>query len=197
MEYLSLGNLLERTRFAHLDVGALHGCRQALVLGDGDGRFTARLLARNPEVRVTAVDASARMLGLLRHRCAGFADRVEARQCDAREFASVERFDLVATHFFLDCLTQAEVDELVKRVALRLDGGGRWVVSEFRVPEGWLRWPAASFLRGLYLVFRMLTGLRVTRLPDHGVALRRAGLERVAEKRLLCGILTTELWFAR
>jgi trans-aconitate methyltransferase len=197
MEYLSLGNLLERTRFALLDAGALDVSRQALVLGDGDGRFTARLLARNPEVRVTAIDASARMLRLLRQRCVGFADRVEAGQCDAREFAPVERFDLVATHFFLDCLTQAEVDELVKRVALRLEGGGCWVVSEFRVPEGWLRWPAAALVRGLYLVFRMLTGLRVTRLPDHGAALRRAGLERVAETRLLCGILATELWVVR
>jgi SAM-dependent methyltransferase len=194
MEYGSLGNLLERTRFAHLDAGRLDGARRALVLGDGDGRFTARLLRRNRAVRVTAVDASAEMLGLLRKRCAGDAGRLEARLGDAREFGPAERADLVATHFFLDCLEQGEVESLVARVVGAMERDGRWVVSEFRVPEGWLRWPAAMLVRGLYLAFRVLTGLRVTRLPDHAGALRKAGMALTAERRLLAGVLTTQVW---
>jgi cyclopropane fatty-acyl-phospholipid synthase-like methyltransferase len=137
------------------------------------------------------------MLDLLRQGCAGSVDRLQVRLGDARDFAPAERVDLVVTHFFLDCLTQSEVDELVKRVAARLEGGGRWVVSEFRVPQGWLRWPASALVQALYLAFRMLTGLRVTRLPDYGAALRQAGMERVTGKHLLGGVLVTELWVAR
>jgi SAM-dependent methyltransferase len=196
LEYLSLGNLLERTRFALLDAGALDGCTHALILGDGDGRFTARLLRRNSMVRVTAVDASARMLQLLRQRCATAADRVDTQQRDARKFVPADGVDLIATHFFLDCLSQPEVDELVKRLSLQLEVGGHWVVSEFRVPEGWLKWPAAALVRLLYLAFRMLTGLRVTHLPDHSSALRRAGLACIEAKHLLGGVLVTELWVA-
>ena len=56
LEYLSLGRALERCRFHFLP--RLRDCRRALVLGDGDGRFTAKLLDANPSVQVDAVDIS-------------------------------------------------------------------------------------------------------------------------------------------
>jgi len=194
MEYLSLGTLLERVRWHHLNCGRLGKCRRALVLGDGDGRFTARLLAANDEVKVTAVDLSGCMLELLGRRCALFADRVVVRQGDAREYVPEGAADLVVTHFFLDCLTQAEVLKLVGRVKPMLGKDALWLVSEFRIPEGWLRWPARLLVRGLYLAFRVLTGLRVTQLPDHGTVLRGCGFGVVAEKRFLGGLLVSELW---
>jgi SAM-dependent methyltransferase len=194
MEYLSLGNLLERTRFRPLEAGSLDDSRSALVLGDGDGRFTARLLRRNPGVRVTAVDASAGMLRLLRRRCAPFADRLSVRRCDARAFLPESRLDLVVTHFFLDCLGDREVHELVERVAPSLEPGARWVVSEFAVPEGWLKWPAGAFVRGLYLAFRLLTGLTVSRLPDYASALEASGFRRSETGKLLGGVLVSEVW---
>ena len=45
-----------------------------------------------------------------------------------------------------------------------------------RVPEGWLKWPAWWLVRGLYFAFQVLTGLRVTRLPDHRSAMEAVGL---------------------
>ena len=66
-EYLSLGPLLVRTRNHFLP--QLTPCRRALVLGDGDGRFLARLLQQNPDLHALAVDTSATMLHLLRERC--------------------------------------------------------------------------------------------------------------------------------
>jgi hypothetical protein len=44
LEYLTLGRSLERAREVFLPL--LKDRRQALILGDGDGRFTARLLAQ-------------------------------------------------------------------------------------------------------------------------------------------------------
>jgi len=194
MEYLSMGTLLERVRWHQLDGGRLSACRRALVLGDGDGRFTARLLAANEGVQVTAVDLSGRMLELLGRRCVGFADRLQVRRADAREYVPEGVPDLVVTHFFLDCLTQAEVRELVGRMEPRLAPGALWVVSEFRIPGGWLRVPAWVLVRGLYLAFRVLTGLRVTRLPEYGEVLRESGFQVVAEERFCGGLLVSELW---
>ncbi len=194
MEYLSLGNLLERTRFRPLEAGSLDDSRSALVLGDGDGRFTARLLRSNPGLRVTAVDASAGMLRLLHRRCAPFRHRLSVQQCDARAFLPESRFDLVVTHFFLDCLSDREVHELVERIAPALEPGAQWVVSEFAVPDGWFKWLAWAFVRGLYLAFRLLTGLRVTRLPRYAVALEEFGFRRLSAKKLLGGVLVSEVW---
>ena len=52
MEYLTFGPWLQRCRSAFL--GGIANSRRALVLGDGDGRFTARLLADCPAIRIDA-----------------------------------------------------------------------------------------------------------------------------------------------
>ena len=167
---------------------------QALVLGDGDGRFTARLLARNAKVQVTAVDASGAMLRLLSRRCAGYQHRLNVVQCDVRGYCPEPGSDLVVTHFLLDCFTDDEVNSIVPRVAATAAQNAFWLVSEFHVPGGWLAWPAWLFVRGLYLAFRTLTGLRVTRLPDYAVTLRRCGFEILAEAESLGGMLTSQIW---
>ena len=57
------------------------GAEQALVLGDGDGRFTARMMTRCGQMEVTAVDGSGKMLLLLRGRCTGMEARLHDGAC--------------------------------------------------------------------------------------------------------------------
>ena len=196
LEYLTLGTALEDCR-AHF-LPQLADRRRALVLGDGDGRFLAQLLGHNPHLEADAVDTSAAMLELLRERCEAAAldadTRLRTYHSNALTFPLEGRYDLVVTHFFLDCLTQAELDMLVTRVASTLAPGALWLVSDFRIPNGLIRLPAQMFIRSLYLAFRVLTGLRTTHLPDHVTALTRSGLVRVAHRHSLAGLLTTELW---
>jgi len=102
---------------------------------------------------------------------------------------------LVVTHFFLDCFTQDEVDGLVTSLAAQLKAGALWVVSDFGVPRvRWLRPFAAVYVRSLYLAFRILTGLRVTQLPDPQRALVHAGFKQLARHDFLLGLIYTELW---
>jgi ubiquinone/menaquinone biosynthesis C-methylase UbiE len=192
LEYLALGPLLEQTRNHHLP--RIEHCRQALVLGDGDGRFTARMLASCPAMQADAVDLSAAMLHLLQGRCMRNAQRLTAHHADARSFDPPQVPGLVVTHFFLDCLMQSEVDALVARLTRQLAPGALWLVSDFRIPEGALGWIARGYVRLLYFAFRVLTGLRTTRLPDHASALRRCGFKLLAMHRTMFGMLTTELW---
>jgi ubiquinone/menaquinone biosynthesis C-methylase UbiE len=192
LEYLMLGPLLERTRNYHL--GRVTGCRQALILGDGDGRFTARLLEQNAAMRAEAVDVSGTMLELLAKRARASEGRLRTVQMDAREYVPRERPDLVCTHFFLDCFTQVDVDAMIARLAPAVAPGCLWVVSDFRIPGGLMRFPARLYVRGLYFAFRVLTGLRTDRLPDFATPLLRAEFQLVAEHHLLFGLLTTELW---
>jgi hypothetical protein len=60
-----------------------------------------------------------------------------------------------------------------------------------------MRAPAWILIRSLYLAFRILTGLRVTSLPDLETTLRRAGLTPIAQQSSLGGILTSQLWQRR
>jgi SAM-dependent methyltransferase len=198
MEWLSFGPYLGRCRCAFLH--EMSEARRALVLGDGDGRFTAALLRGNRNVDVDAVDVSEAMLRSLRRRVGVGAARVRTEVRDARGWSPRPdaAYDLVVTHFFLDCLTTEEVGELAERVRPALTAGARWVVSEFAVPGGVFgRWVARPLVAFLYWAFGVLTGLKVRRLPNWRAALEEAGLVPAAERRWLRGLLVSEMWMAR
>jgi SAM-dependent methyltransferase len=200
MEFFSFGPFLDLTRRTFL--GDIVHSRQALVLGDGDGRFTGRLLQVSPAVRVNAVDSSAAMLEALLDRAGTHADRVRVHLADIRDWEppapiAAPPYDLIVTHFFLDCLTTPEVKSLATRLRSAASPGALWIVSEFAVPPGWFgRLFARPLVSSLYFSFGLLTGLRVRSLPDHAAALRQAGFTMLDRRSRLGGLLVAEQWSA-
>jgi len=208
MEALTFGRALARCRnhflpqLANLNSDCNSTIRNALLFGDGDGRFTAALLAASPHLHADAVDLSPAMLRLLTRRAHAAhptaAARLRTHHADALAFAknrtSHPAYDLIVTHFFLDCLTQPELDALSRNLAHHAQPQTLWLLSDFRIPTGPMRLPARALVRSLYLAFRLLTGLRITRLPDHAAALTAAGFTRIAQHHSLAGMLTAELW---
>ena len=197
MEWLSFGPFLHRTRCAFLP--ELSGARNALLLGDGDGRFTAALLHANPAVQITAVDASAAMLQALLRRARDCAGRIQTLHADARSFrpASEASYDLIATHFFLDCLTTEEIRALAARIRPHLTPGALWLLSDFTIPpNSYGRILARPLISLLYRAFGLLTGLRIRLLPDHASALSGSGFLLRARRGFLGGLLLAEQWQA-
>lgn len=196
MEYLTFGPFLWRCRVHFL--GRLGDCRNALILGDGDGRFTARLLDTYRDVRIHAIDASPRMIEALQRASRVHRERLFAEVADLRAWrpsATGARCDLVATHFFLDCLTTGEVADLIRRIRPVIAPGAHWVVSEFAIPPtAFGRMLAAPLVHALYAAFRLLTGLRVGTLPDYRQALMDSGWSLQEERRLVFGLLVSQLW---
>lgn len=195
LEWGSFGPYLGRSRRAWL--GPISDSRRALVIGDGDGRFTARLLRANPTIEIDAVDASPRMLEALVRRAREHGHRVHPRVADARELRldGPPHHDLVVTHFFLDCLTTDEILSLAAAIQPSLLPGARWVVSEFAVPPGRFgRLVAAPLVAALYRAFGVLTGLGVRQLPDFHWALRESGFGLIESRTWLRGLLVSELW---
>lgn len=191
-EYLVFGRALEQRRLAFLS--EIADCRSVLILGDGDGRFTKEFAAIYPTAEVDSVDLSARMIDLARQRLQAIPNQVHLHMGDALTFPLTKRYDLVVTHFFLDCLTDAEVERLVARVRQQCETGALWLVSEFAVPDqGFRKYVAAVFVRFLYFCFALTTGLRVIRLPNYSAVLERHGFRIVARRGALGGLLVSEL----
>jgi SAM-dependent methyltransferase len=194
LEYLAFGHELERRRFRFLpDVASAH---RALILGDGDGRFLARFAAAS-NASIDYVDLSARMLELARRevgregdkRGAGTA-RIAYRHADALTVPlAPAEYDLIVTHFFLDCLNERDLEHLVERAAHAAQPGALWLISEFRQP----RW-ATPLLSLLYLFFRATTGLATSRLTDHRPLLVKQGFRLKREETSRLGLLASELW---
>ena len=193
VEYAAFGLALERCRFAHL--GALAGATRVLVLGEGDGRFVARLLRENRGARVEVVESSKEMLRVARGRV-GEDERVRWLQADAVRGPLPEGpFDAVVTHFFLDCFGEAEAARVVREAARRLEPGGVWVISEFcDGGRGWRGVHARAWLWAMYRFFAATTGLRARRLPGWEGMLREAGLRREARVEERWGLVVGEVW---
>ncbi len=195
LEYLSFGPLLQRSRTEFLP--QLTSCQSALVLGDGDGRFTAALLRCNRVVRVHAVDASPAMLRALTQQALPDQSRLSVEQADIRHWSPHpgKNFDVIATHFFLDCLTTAEIRDLAARISPWTSAGAAWVFSDFSVPPTiYGRIIAAPLVALLYRAFRLLTHLRPQALPDHAAVLRAAGWTLANQHSRLGGLLVSQLW---
>jgi len=196
LEWFTFGPFLSRCRSEFLS--AINSQESALVIGDGDGRFTARLLKQNSHIAVDALDASDTMLKELTRRTAPHAGRIRTLHLDAREYNPPSRhYDLIVTHFFLDCLTTQEVARLASRLRGSVTEGALWVVSEFVVPETRYGMLVARFLvTALYRAFGALTGLRVRQLPDHAAELAKYGFRLLQRRERLGGLLVSELWQA-
>ena len=195
LEYFSFGPFLQRTRCHFLP--QLPRVQRALVLGDGDGRFTARLFQSQSDIAITAVDASPAMLNLLQlAACAAVPNPRLCTICtDIRNWLPTASYDLVSTHFFLDCLTTPEVATLASRLAHFAAPNALWIVSDFAIPANRFgRLLAAPVVAILYRTFRILTGLRPQSLPDHRTALAAAGWTLQAQHPHLNGCLVSELW---
>jgi SAM-dependent methyltransferase len=194
MEWLSFGPFLSRCRCAFLD--RLIDRRRALVLGDGDGRFTARLLAHNPAVLVDAADGSPAMLSELTRRAGPHRGRIQIHVADIRAWVPpAPAYDLVVTHFFLDCLAPDEVESLARRLRSQLRPDAAWIVSEFNLPANRFgRFIARPLIALLYRAFGLLTGLTIRILPDHRNALARSGFILKHPQKWLGGLLVSEWW---
>ncbi len=179
----------------------LNECRtsqRALALGDGDGRFTARLLRENTNIQIDAVDASPAMLGTLFRHASPHNNRVCTHQADVRTWQpGGPPYDLIVTHFFLDCLTTEEVQSLATTLSNAVCPGSLWIVSEFAIPGDWFgRLVARPVVLALYRAFGWFTGLQVKELPNYSLALREAGFKLNKCSRRLHGLLISELWSA-
>jgi ubiquinone/menaquinone biosynthesis C-methylase UbiE len=198
LEWLSFGGALARRRRCFLADPRLANARHALVLGDGDGRFTAALLERTPTLQITAVDASADMLAELERRVRARTPSaaLDLQLADLRTWPVPRaNYDLVVSHFVFDCLTTQDIENLVARIAPALSPNARWLVSDFAVPAHAIWTPFAKLLlRFLYFAFGLLTGLEVKQLPNYQDALTAARFELVGLETGLGGTLRSELW---
>jgi SAM-dependent methyltransferase len=201
LEWLAFGRTLERARFSFLE--ELRDCRSILLLGEGDGRCLARLVRIAPQAQIHCVDASGAMLARAAARLAGASrdigaagPRVTFEHGDilTTPLAS-NRYDGVATFFFLDCFTPSQVDAIVADVRRSLTPDARWLFADFALPAGgFARWRARVCLAGMYAFFRWQTGLAATQLPPSEDALRRHGWHPIAEHTFRGGFVRSAVY---
>jgi ubiquinone/menaquinone biosynthesis C-methylase UbiE len=197
LETIAFGNALQRARVACL--GEIGSPRRGLIVGEGNGRFLAALLHQQPLIRIDCVDSSQRMLDLARRRISetnpNQIDRVASLQRDIASWSPNDRYDLIVTHFFLDCFEMKEVGNIVARLAQAAAPNAVWLLADFRIPDGGLaRAHAQALLSLMYAFFRGVAGIAARELVNPSPFLRVEGFTLERQNVFRLGMLKSELW---
>ncbi len=197
MEWVTAGGMLQRCRTSFL--AETQSCRRALLPGEGPGRFLIELLRTNSRIEITCVERSPAMIAqaVRQLKRNGLEEsRVNFVPCDMLRWeAPSGKFDLVATHFFLDCFRREELEGLIAKIGRAATPDARWLLTDFRVPSGgWQRWRARMVLAMMYSFFRVATGLSATRLAAVDDLLECEGFRRTDAVAANFGLVRAELW---
>lgn len=195
LETLVFGRKLQAARTAFVrQIGRRH---RALVVGEGDGRFLKELRRTQPGVQIECLDASARMLTLARARAGD--DGVQYLAADVRVAAfPAKRYDLIVTHFFLDCFEEPELTQLVQKLSAAATDNAIWLVADFHVPAtGWRRRWAQLLVGAMYLFFRIAAGLQTRRLVEYAPCLQVSGFALTSEVLSAGGLIRSQRWERR
>ena len=198
LETIAFGKDLQRARVACL--GEINSPRHALIVGEGNGRFLCELLRLHPNVEVDCVDASPRMLELARQRIEREVpqsiNRIRFLPQDINSWSPPEQqFDLIVTHFFLDCFSESRVAEIVAKLSRAAAVDATWLLADFCVAAGGVaHFRAALWLAAMYRFFQFTAGIEATALVDPSPFLCAAGFNLTSRHLFRSGMVKSELW---
>ncbi|HKP93410.1 MAG TPA: class I SAM-dependent methyltransferase [Chthoniobacterales bacterium] len=194
LETIAFGNALQRARVACLDEIATS--RRALVVGEGNGRFLKELLGVNRSIEVDCVDDSEQMLELARRRVREGAGRVAFLRRDLLSWEPPPgRYDLIVTHFFLDCFPRDQLAGIVAKLSKAARPDAAWLLADFCLPDrGFARMRARLWLAAMYRFFRTVAGIDAQELIDPSPFLRSEGFALARQHLFRGGSLKSELW---
>lgn len=197
MELVLAGGKLQRCRLAWFEAAA--HCRNALLAGEGHGRFLAAGGPSLPQTHFTCVDASPAMLRQARggwQAAGGGEERVEFVHASLPDWRPAPgAFDLIVTHFFLDCFPPDELARVIAVLSAGAAPGARWLVADFcEAPAGLARLRSRAILALMYRFFRAATHLPAKRLTSPDPLLAGQGWQLGGRRIAEWGLLHSDVW---
>ena len=114
---------------------------------------------------------------------------------DITSWAAPEHhYDLLVTHFVLDCFPEAALTAIIK-LARAAAYDASWLLADFSVPRhGVARFRARGWLVVMYLFFRITARIEASALIDPTPLMRGGGFVLVRQRFFRRGILKSEMW---
>ena len=192
LEWFAFGHALQLARVAFIEKA--RRAERVLLVGEGAGRFLERLARINRLASIDVVDASAAMLRLARRRAV--SQRIRFHHADFVEWTpQLDGFDLIATHFFLDCFDSARLALVVGKITTLATPNARWLISDFHLPRsGIAHTHARIWLKTMYAFFGRTTGLPVRELAPFAPLLRELGWARHDRRDFRLRLISAQLW---
>ncbi len=200
LEIIAFGQQLQRARVCWID--RINQPRRVLIVGEGNGRFLCELLRVHPNVTVDCVDASQEMLKLARARLRATRPELFAQACflhqDIRHWTPRGSYDLVVTHFLLDCFRRDEMKTIIDKLTLAATPNAAWLLADFNIPpEGtFARMHSKLWMRMMYSFFRLAAKITARDLVDPTPYLQANGFVRTLCRLSRTRMIKSELFVA-
>lgn len=197
MERLAAGNKMQQCRTAFL--AEMPEPRRILIAGEGHGRSVMACLQAFPSAQMTCVDISLGMIAQARNALVvqGFeVGRVEFVHADFLSWSpEAEAYDLIVTHYFLDCFTSTQMESVVQKLASAAAPKAAWHIADFQLAKsGWRRVRSVVIVWLLYRFFRLMTHLSASELVSPDARLKSAGFYCHQRVEMEWGLLKSEWW---
>ena len=198
LETITFGTALQRARTFF--VGEATTAKRVLIVGEGNGRFLLELMRDSEAARIDCVDSSAVMLDLVRQQLARHLPdaigRVRFIRSTIQDWPLPDyRYDLIVTHFVLDCFPPQPLEAVVAKLAQAATPSATWLLADFDYPATPIRrLHARLWIAAMYLFFRTFAGIEARSLIDPSVLLQSHGFVCRRRKEFYRGMVKTEVW---
>jgi ubiquinone/menaquinone biosynthesis C-methylase UbiE len=134
-----------------------------LIIGGGTGEILESLTKLHPAgLRITYVEISAKMMALSRKRNTGQNDVTYIIE-NIEQVILKQQFDVVITAFLFDNFSDESLATVFPLIDAQVKPGGLWLNTDFQLTGPlWQK----VMLKGMYIFFRLMAAVDVTRLPD-------------------------------
>ena len=140
------------------------------------------------------VDTSHRMLAIAQKTVA--SDRVQFVEADIQFWSAPKSsFDLIVTHFFLDCFPADDIATLVTKLGDLATPNANWLLADFQIAGGRIAaLRCRVILSLLYTFFRIVCDVGASSLVSPDSELGKNGF--LVFRRVTCewGLLKSEWW---
>jgi ubiquinone/menaquinone biosynthesis C-methylase UbiE len=139
------------------------------------------------------------MLAVARRRVAGQGiecARIDFIRADALTWNPPDHdYDLIVTHFFLDCFRRDQLEALIGKLTRVADPQANWLLADFQsASAGWRRRRSEIILWMMYRFFTIVTRLPAKELIDPASILEQNGFKLRARDVQDWDLLHSDWW---
>lgn len=172
---------------------------KTLIVGGGDGKFLLEAMKQGLSEQYYYVDLSGAMIKLAQRKIEKqlplFLDSVVFICGSHQDIPNNQKFDLIITPYFLDCLSDHELSLLMANLHAQLTIGGTWFFADFNIPKDKTRsFIFKNIIQLLYRILNLFCDLEVNSLPDFKKEFCKYKFTLLHEKYFLGGLLVSRIY---
>jgi tRNA (cmo5U34)-methyltransferase len=191
LAYFVYGDSLQRAQKALLPFIPDQG--RILIIGGGSGWILVQLIKTGKHLDILYLDAAPAMLNKAKKKYQKIKSdssiRIEFRLGTEQEIKPQEQYDVIFTPFILDLFLPQRLQQLMTRLKVALSPTGSWLFVDFwpvtQSPPYWQK----MLIKGMYLFFGTLSGVKARKLPDYNWHFNNLGLKEKFSKSFYAGMV--------